>query len=73
MSSTLDHLVRMVNQIARNLATRPDTEVLVADHIVKYWDPRMKAMIRAHLAEGGEGLDPVSAAAVRRLPASGTG
>ena len=39
---------------------------LIADHLVKFWDPRMRKAIMAHLAQGGAGLD----AAVRNAIAS---
>jgi len=60
-----ERLVYMANQIARNFATRDDAVAAraVADHLLKYWDPRMKAGILAHR----EGLLPVAAAAVAML------
>ena len=30
----------------------------IAEHIRKFWDPRMKSAILAHLDAGGDGLDP---------------
>ena len=30
----------------------------IADHIRKFWDPRMRKAIFAHLDAGGAGLDP---------------
>jgi formate dehydrogenase subunit delta len=58
----------MANQIARNLKVRGEAEAIeaTADHIKRFWDPRMRKAIIAHLANGGE-LDPIAAAAVRRL------
>ena len=38
----------------------PQAVAGLADHIVKFWDPRMKAMIAAHLTAGGEGLEPLA-------------
>jgi formate dehydrogenase subunit delta len=29
-----------------------------AEHINKFWDPRMRTDLIEHLARGGEGLDP---------------
>jgi formate dehydrogenase subunit delta len=52
-------LIYMANQIARNLATDADPAAATAEHIRLFWDPRMKAAIAAHVAAGGEGLDPV--------------
>lgn len=60
-----DHLVHMANQIARNFATMPDVDAAAAtaDHIVTFWDPRMRAGILADRS----GLSPVAAAAVALL------
>jgi len=30
----------------------------IAEHIRKFWDPRMRKAIFAHLDNGGAGLDP---------------
>lgn len=45
--NTTDHLIKMANQIAANLAAQ-GREVAVretAQHIIDFWDPRMKAGI----------------------------
>jgi len=66
MSGSIDHLVRMANQIARNLQHEPDPAEATAEHIQLYWDPRMKQMIFAH---GPQGLDEIAAAAISALKA----
>jgi formate dehydrogenase subunit delta len=43
----------------------------IADHIRQFWDPRMRRVIAAHVAEGGAGLDPLAKAALGSI-ASGT-
>lgn len=67
MSSTIETLRRMANEIARNVAVRGHDEAVAAtaDHIAKFWDPRMKAAIfadddRSHLSE-------IAAAAIDQL------
>jgi formate dehydrogenase subunit delta len=64
-----DKLVRMANQIATFFRSQPGTDQAdrVAQHLRDYWDPRMRAAIRAHMAAGGEGLDDLARAAVQRL------
>jgi formate dehydrogenase subunit delta len=59
----------MANQIARNLAIQGEERAiaLTADHIAKFWDPRMRASIRERLASGGDGLDPLTREAVTLL------
>lgn len=71
MMSNLDRLVYMANQIVRNLAVRGEEQAAwtTADHIAKFWDPRMKAQIFAVAAQGGSDLEPIALAAVDRLRA----
>jgi formate dehydrogenase subunit delta len=62
-------LVYMANQIARFFVSRPHEAAVagVAKHIADFWDPRMRRLIRDHLAAGGEGLDPIAREAVAAL------
>ena len=55
-----DRLVYMANQIGAFFQTQGHDKAVpgVADHIKKYWDPRMLRSIFAHLDAGGAGLDP---------------
>ncbi len=63
-----DRLVVMANQIADFFAgQRGDAAALVADHIAKNWDPRMRAALARHLAAGGAGLSPLALRAAERL------
>ena len=65
-------MVRMANQIA-SLFNAAGHELAVkdaADHINKFWEPRMRKALIAHLEKGGEGLDPTirDAAALIKRP-----
>ncbi len=64
-----DKLVLMMNQIVRNLAIQGEARTIeaAADHIRRFWDPRMRERIIAREAAGGAGLDPLARAAVERL------
>jgi formate dehydrogenase subunit delta len=64
-----EKLTYMANQIARFFASRPEEQAVAdtRDHIRRFWDPRMRNQILAHLAGGGEGLDPIARAALARL------
>ena len=64
-----DKLAYMANQIGRFFASqKPDTAVAgIEDHILKFWDPRMRTQIIAHAAAGGAGLSPAALAAARQL------
>jgi len=61
---TTAKLVRMANQIARNLTHDHDPVVAVADHIHAFWTVRMQQDLLAH---GPDGLDAVAQAALERL------
>ena len=69
--STVDQLVYMANQIARELASqRPDDAVAATrDHLRQFWDPRMRREIVAYLDCGGDGLSDAASDAVALLRA----
>jgi len=56
--ATIDQLVYMANQIARELGSQcPDRPVAATrDHLRQFWDPRMRQAIVAYLDGGGEHL-----------------
>jgi formate dehydrogenase subunit delta len=64
-----DKLVYMANQIGRFFTHQGEEKAVesIADHLAKFWDPRMREAILAHLASGGAGLDPLVGRAVQRL------
>ena len=66
-------LIYMANQIGKFFESQGhDKEVAgVADHIHKFWDPRMRKQIYAHLDAGGAGLDPNVREAIASLKAAG--
>lgn len=59
----------MAEQIARNFAAQGHDEAVAAtaDHIDKFWDPRMKAAI---FADDPAALSPVVREAIARLAAA---
>ena len=71
-SGTLEKLVYMANQIAREFANQHPQEAAHAtyDHLWHFWDPRMRALILDHLAAGGEGLSDVAREAIAKLNSS---
>jgi len=64
-----EKLVMMANQIGKFFVPQRNMDAVaaIADHLVKFWDPRMRAAIVAHLEAGGQGLDQPVRAAVERL------
>jgi len=67
--STTDTLVKMANQIGDFFSAQRsiDQAAGAAEHLKKFWDPRMRTKIIEHLAHGGEGLNPTALEAVKRL------
>ena len=65
----VDKLVYMANQIGKFFASQGEEKAVAAtaDHLRKFWDPRMRTEILAHLDAGGAGLDPLVRRAVERL------
>jgi formate dehydrogenase subunit delta len=64
-----EHLVTMANQIGSFFETQGTYEegvVSVADHLKKFWEPRMLKVIGEYVRSGGEGLHPAVAEAVKR-------
>ncbi len=71
----VEHLADMANNIASFFAAEPDHQVAVdgvANHIRKYWEPRMRKQILAYRDAGGEHLDAlVKEALVKLAPVAG--
>jgi formate dehydrogenase subunit delta len=68
-TSSDERLVIMANQIAKFFASQKHDQAVegARNHIAQFWDPRMRSRIRAHLADGGSGLDPLAREAIGRL------
>lgn len=65
-----EHLVQMANDIGNYFHAEPDHAVAVAgiaNHIGKYWTPRMRQQIVQYLHGGGAGLDDLPREAVGKL------
>ena len=65
-----DNLVRMANRIADFFDAMPDEQEAlegVAQHLRKFWDPRMRRQMLAQLEQGGAaGLHPLVAKALEQ-------
>jgi formate dehydrogenase subunit delta len=67
----IEHLVSMANDIGNFFDSevgQKEAPASIALHISRYWDPRMRSQIIAHVSSGGEGLQPTALAAVKTLP-----
>ncbi|HKE48908.1 MAG TPA: formate dehydrogenase subunit delta [Rhodanobacteraceae bacterium] len=66
----IERLVDMVNDIANFFASEPDHAAAiagVAGHLRKFWEPRMRKQIIAHLEAGGHGLSDLGREGVQEL------
>jgi len=72
--NSVDKLVKMANQIASFFCAQKggDPVAGMVEHLMKFWEPRMRAAIIEHVAHGGAGLDPFALEAVKRLTAVST-
>jgi formate dehydrogenase subunit delta len=59
-STSPDRLIYMANQIGAFFDSQGHDKAVagIAEHIKKFWDPRMRKKIFEHLDTGGEGLKP---------------
>jgi formate dehydrogenase subunit delta len=65
-------MVHNANQIALYFASFPREEAIegVLDHIMKFWERRMKDQLLDYVAKGGAGLHELVLEAVKRMPVS---
>jgi formate dehydrogenase subunit delta len=67
----VERLVAMANDIAAFFDSEPDKKIAVEGvrfHISRFWEPRMRRAIIAHVNEkGGAGLTPTARSAVEKL------
>ena len=64
-----DNLVRMVNQIGTFFEAMPDRAAALeemAQHLRRFWEPRMREQLLAHVDASGEGLSNMAAEAIAR-------
>jgi len=67
---SVEHLVKMANDIAAYFNGEPDRRLAVegvCNHLKKFWDPRMRRQIAAHLQSGGTGLSELARVAVAHV------
>jgi len=66
----LPHLIKMANQIGTFFSTMPDrvqAEKDLATHIKRFWEPRMRRALLAHVEqEGGSELSEIVLTAVKK-------
>ena len=65
MNDSGEKLIRMATQIIRNLPPTEARADQVADHIRRFWTPRMRQDL--HAAAAGQDIDPILEAALTKL------
>ena len=68
-----DRLIYMANQIGKFFHSQGHDKAVagIAEHIKKFWDPRMRDAIFAYMDAGGEGIDAPVREALDKLKAAG--
>lgn len=70
MKSETEHLVNMANQIALNAGAGLEEAAAaarVAEHIQRFWSPRMREKLGEKVRSGSEGLSPVARLAMNQV------
>lgn len=70
-----EKLVKMAREIAANVVVSDDPNVIgerLADHLQRFWDPRMRRAFVAY-AQGGAAMSEPLAIAARKLAADSGG
>jgi len=64
-----DRLVYMANQISKFFRSQGEEAAVKssAEHLKKFWDPRLRASILQYLANDGDGLEPIARQTVEKL------
>lgn len=64
-----EKMVRMANQIATFFRSQPgdDQAARVAAYLRDFWEPRMRAQLKEHVANGAADLDALVIEAAREI------
>ena len=62
------HLISMANDIAANLSFQLDANERIADHIVRFWTPRMRKLLLEYAAGDDQDLSEELQSALKLLP-----
>lgn len=65
-----DAVIRMGNDIARQFAHRPREQAVeeISAHILKFWDPSMRAELSRCISLDAHDIEPILADAARNWP-----
>ena len=63
----VSHLVSMANDIAVNLSFQGDADDRIADHINRFWAPRMRRLLIEYAASDGQDLSTALLPALKKI------
>ena len=63
----MSHLVAMANDIAANLSFQAQADEKIADHINRFWAPRMRRLLIEYAANDGRNLSESMLPALKLL------
>ncbi len=66
-NTEITHLVSMANDIAANLSFQGDAAAKIADHINRFWAPRMRSLLLEYAASDGRDLPEALLAALPEI------
>jgi hypothetical protein len=66
-NTEITHLVAMANDIAANLSFQADADVRIADHINRFWAPRMRKLLLEYVAGDGQDLSAAMIPALKLI------
>ena len=66
-NSEISHLITMANDIAANLGFEDEAEGRIADHINRFWAPRMRKLLIEYAANQSDGLSDSLLAALDKI------
>ena len=66
-NSEITHLVAMANDIAANLSFQADADARIADHINRFWAPRMRKLLLEYAAKDGKDMSAAVMGALKLL------
>lgn len=66
-NSETSHLVSMANDIAANLSFQAQADEKIADHINRFWAPRMRKRLLEYAQGNGEGLSEALLPALAKI------
>jgi formate dehydrogenase subunit delta len=66
-NTEINHLVSMANDIAANLSFERNADERIADHINRFWAPRMRKLLLEYAASDGQGLSDALLPALKKF------